>query len=113
MDTATFYVIHPGTGPSSTRCVHTSVSLESLHGLLGPACTELEFVYLPPLFVGLHAYVDGMGAYNNLRTNSTLAPYIGGCLHGTIVISRGDRRGADIGLSPMDVHLLDKLTGRI
>ena len=110
MATATFYVIQT---PSCIKCVHTSVDLKHLYRLIGRGCKEIEFFSLPAFFDGMHAYVDGMGAYNNIRSNATLDPYIGSHLHGTILISRIGPDGEDIGVSPMDVHMLDKLTGRI
>jgi hypothetical protein len=110
MSTATFYVIH---APSRIKCVHTSVGLEDIYRLIGPGCKEIEFVSLPDLFDGMHAYVDGMGIFGNLLPNATLDAYLGVKLHGTILIGRIDPDGEDIGVSPMDVHMLDKLTGRI
>jgi hypothetical protein len=110
MSTATFYVIQAN---SCIKCVHTSVGLEDIYRLIGPGCKEKEFFSLPTLFDGMHAYVDGTDMFGNLRPNTIFDAYIGMQLYGTIIISRLGPDGTDIGVSPMDVHMLDKLAGRI
>ena len=109
METATFYVICPDHTPSSIKCILTSVGLKEIYRLVGPTFVEIEFFSLPSCFRGLHIYVDGMGEYDNLRPNTALAKYTECRLLGNIIISRLGSDGEDVGVSPMDVHMLDKM----
>lgn len=102
------YMVTPS---GKTKPLHIHSTRNGLVDAIG--CTSLGYVRLNQnVFRGMRAYVDGKGDYNNLEINDMISQYHKS-YHGNILFSRVDLNGHEIGVTAMDMHLLDQLFNKM